>query len=80
MSVLEWYRSVLCEDYGEDLTARILDDPGFPGFVGEVHAVEGGELNAVACEVACHAVEYLDDNPDDSADDAYAELRRRLRG
>ncbi|KPC66515.1 hypothetical protein [Streptomyces chattanoogensis] len=80
MSVSEWYRSALCEDYREDLTTRILDDPGFPGFVGKAHAVEGGELNAVACEVACHAVEYLDDNPGETANDAYAELRRRLQG
>ncbi|MFF4953302.1 hypothetical protein [Streptomyces chattanoogensis] len=80
MSVLEWYRSLLCEDYGEDLTARVLDDPGFPNFVGEVHEIEGGELNAVACEVACHAVEYLEDDPGASANDAYDELRRRLQG
>ncbi|MGW1843460.1 hypothetical protein [Streptomyces sp. NPDC001966] len=79
MSTLERYRSLLCEDYGEELTARILDDPAFPGFVSEVHELEGGELDGVACEVACHAVEHLYDHPGDSANDAYAELRRRLQ-
>ncbi|MGI5416654.1 hypothetical protein [Actinomadura luteofluorescens] len=78
MSVLERYRFLLCEEYGEELTARICDDLAFPAFVAEMHELEGGELDGVACEVAFHLVEHLDDNPGDSANDAYAELRRRL--
>ncbi|MFJ7194017.1 MULTISPECIES: hypothetical protein [unclassified Streptomyces] len=79
MNTLERYRALLCEDYGEELTARILDVPAFPAFVGEVRKLEGGELDGVACEVACHAVEHLYENPGDSANDAYAELGRRLQ-
>ncbi|MGI5205636.1 hypothetical protein ACQEU6_29155 [Spirillospora sp. CA-108201] len=79
MNVLERYRSSLCEDFGESLTALILDDPTFPGFVSEVHELEGGELDGVACEVAFHAVEHVYDNPGDSANDAFAEIRRRMR-
>ncbi|MFF0739058.1 hypothetical protein ACFYVL_01550 [Streptomyces sp. NPDC004111] len=80
MSTLQWYRSMLCEEYGDELTSRVLDDPAFAGFVGEVHALEGGELEGVACEVAYHAVDHLYEHPEDSANDAYAELRRRMRG